>query len=257
MRTSIWMLGMVAVGRLAAGAESAVPTGGATPFPAGGAVENTLGMTFLPVPGLRVKFCRWETRVKEFAEYITATDRPWHKPPFPQSENHPAVNVSWEDAAGFCDWLTRKERQEEKIGPKQRYRLPRDEEWTVAAGFSAGQGRTPEARLKDSVVWPWGYHWPPVSGDGNYAPELKTDAFLFSAPAGSFRPNRLGLHDLGGNVWEWCDDWYNEATVTKTLRGGSFNDALPQDLLVAYRFSATMNLYSEDIGFRVVFDPGE
>lgn len=219
--------------------------------------QNTLGMKFAPVPGLRVQFCLWETRVADFQKFLDATERPWTAPDFEQSPAHPVVNVTWDDASAFCDWLTKKERQEGKLTAKGRYRLPYDTEWTAAAAFPSGEGNTPEARLKNSVVWPWGHYWPPLADDGNFGPVLKTDRYEFTSPVGSFKPNRFGFFDLGGNVWEWCEDWYNQATVTKTLRGGSFNDTLPQYLLVSYRFSATMNLSNDDIGFRVVFESGE
>jgi formylglycine-generating enzyme required for sulfatase activity len=108
--------------------------------------------------------------------------------------------------------------------------------------------------MKTSIVWPWGHYWPPQTGDGNYAPDLQVDTITTTAPVGSFRPNIHGLYDMGGNVWEWCNDWFNEAQVTKALRGGSFNDAQPTDLLATYRFSGTMNLTGEDMGFRIVLE---
>lgn len=219
--------------------------------------ENSLGMRFVPVPGLNVRFCVWETRVKDYAVFRNETERLWTPPEFPQGPDHPVVNVNWEDATAFCAWLTGRERNQGRITAKQRYRLPKDQEWSAAVGLKAETGNTPEVRMKSAVVWPWGYYWPPLAGDGNYGPELKVDTFAQTAPVGSFKPNRYGIFDLGGNAWEWCDDWFNEAGVTKVLRGGSYNDALPGYLLAAYRFSGTMNLGNEDIGFRVVLETRE
>ncbi len=216
------------------------------------AYTNSLRMTFVSVPGLKVRFCTHETRVSDYAEFRSATKRPWTAPQFAQGPTHPVVNVSWEDAIAFCQWLTAKERQQVKLAGKRKYRLPTDQEWSAAVGLAPEQGGTPEDRMKSTVVWPWGHYWPPLPGDGNYAPELKVDEFAQTSPVASFKPNVNGLFDMGGNVWEWCEDWYNNAGVTKTLRGGSFSDAGPSYLLASYRFSGTMNLSNEDIGFRIV-----
>ena len=227
----------------------AAPTaGGAKPL------ENSLGMKLVPVPGVRVLFSIWETRVRDYLVFAEDTHRAWTRPDFAQTPDDSAVNVSWEDADAFCRWLTARERKAGRLTDKQRYRLPTDAEWSVAVGLGPEQGRTPEDRLQGSVVWPWGCSWPPRDGDGNYAPELETDKFTNTSPVGSFKPNRHGLFDLGGNAWEWCDDWYNDAQVTKALRGGSFHDSQPKDLLAAYRFSGTVHLNNDDIGFRVVIE---
>ena len=222
--------------------------------PSTGPFENSLGMKFVSVPGIEARFCIWETRVKDYAVFCSATRRAWVAPDFAQTPEHAVVNVSWEDATAFCAWLTAKERKEGRLTTTQRYRLPTDHEWSAAVGLGAEHGPTPEERMKTQVVWPWGHYWPPLAGDGNYGPELKADGFPQTAPVGSFKSNRFGLFDLGGNVWEWCDDWYNPASVTRTLRGGSFNDAMPSSLLAAYRFSGTMNLTGDDIGFRFVVE---
>jgi formylglycine-generating enzyme required for sulfatase activity len=227
------------------------------PQPATNLFENTLGMRFVPVPGLKARFSVWETRVGDYRAFIAATERAWTESGFSQGPDHPAVNVNWEDATAFCFWLTGKERKEGKLGPKQRYRLPSDREWTTATGVASERGATPEDRMKTQVLWPWGHYWPPQTGDGNYSPELRADSFPNTAPVATFKPNSLGLFDLGGNVWEWCEDWYNDAHVTKTLSGASFNDAQPGYLLATYRFSGTMNLASDDIGFRIVLEQME
>jgi len=211
-------------------------------------------MRFVPVPGVGVLFSVWETRVQDYAVFCEATGRAWTKPSFDQGPMHPVINVNWDDARLFCEWLTAKERQEKRLTDKQKYRLPTDQEWSAAVGLGPERGKTPEARMKSSIVWPWGAYWPPLSGDGNFAPELKADDVANTAPVGSFKPNAYGLYDLAGNVWEWCGEWYSEARVSMALRGGSFNDSQPAYLLAAYRFNATVNLVSEDIGFRVVLE---
>jgi formylglycine-generating enzyme required for sulfatase activity len=211
-------------------------------------------MKFVPVAGVPGLVSIWETRVRDYQVFVDETRREWTRPDFAQTPNDPAVNVSWDDAAAFCQWLTARERKTGRLTDRQRYRLPTDPEWSVAVGQGIERGRTPEERLQTAVVWPWGYAWPPPPDAGNYAPALETDSFPNTSPVGSFKPNQNGLFDVGGNVWEWCDDWYNEARVTKSLRGGSFHDRQPKDLLASYRFSATVHLSNDDIGFRVVLE---
>jgi formylglycine-generating enzyme required for sulfatase activity len=217
-------------------------------------LENSLGMKFVSVAGSKVQFSIWETRVRDYQVFKEETHCAWSPPEFEQTPEDPVVNVTWDDAAAFCQWLTERECKSGRMTAQQRYRLPTDQEWSVAAGLGPEQGRTPEDRLKTSVVWPWGADWPPRPGDGNYAPELEADRFANTSPVGRFKPNQHGLFDMGGNVWEWCDDWFNDARVTKALRGGSFHDSQPKDLLAAYRFSATVHLSNDDIGFRVVIE---
>ena len=114
------------------------------------AFVNTLGMPFVPVPGTEVSFCIWETRVKDYAEYAAANaggDAGWKKPGFKQEDTHPVVNVSWNDAQAFCEWLTKKELAEGKIKAGQKYRLPTDAEWSVAVGLEQEKGNTPKKRI--------------------------------------------------------------------------------------------------------------
>jgi hypothetical protein len=72
--------------------------------------ENSLGMKFVPVPGTKVLFSVWDTRVKDYRIFADATKHDWPKTTFNQTEEHPAVNVSWDDATAFCKWLAEKER---------------------------------------------------------------------------------------------------------------------------------------------------
>jgi formylglycine-generating enzyme required for sulfatase activity len=228
-----------------------------TPPPAGTFV-NTLGMKFVSVSGTDVQFSIWETRVKDYAAYAAANaevDGSWKSPGFTQANTHPVVNVSWEDAVAFCAWLTKKEMAEGEIKAGQKYRLPTDAEWSVAVGLGRETGSTPEAKdmgVKD--VYPWGKEWSPPKGAGNYGESLNVDNYEYTSPAGSFGANKLGLHDMGGNVLEWCEDWYGPAR--RVLRGASWLNFSPDGLLSSYR-----NYYTPDsriyiIGFRCVLVGG-
>jgi hypothetical protein len=197
------------------------------------AFVNTLGMKFVPVPGTRVWFSIWETRVKDYAAYAAANaevDGEWKNfgYGFKQEDTHPVAKVNWKDANAFCAWLTKKELAEGKIKAGQKYRLPTDAEWSVAVGLGEEMGNTPEEKsegIKD--VYPWGKEWPPPKGAGNYFRSLKVDKFDYTSPVGSFAVNKLGLHDMGGNVWEWCEDKYSPTSPLRVLRGASWGNGIP------------------------------
>ncbi len=241
---------------------------------AGGGFVNSLGMKFVPVPGTEVLFCVWETRVKDYAAYAqanTGVDSSWKNPVFQNvavtpSDDCPVVNVSWEDAKGFCEWLTRQEQAEGRLTRQQFYRLPTDLEWSWAVGLPAEEGNTPKDRdMKIKGVYPWGTQWPPPAGAGNYADQSAKaqfsdfsgidgyrDGFATTAPVGSFAANDTGLFDLGGNVWEWCEDGYDEDQKWRVLRGGSWSSYGPGPLLSSYRIYNPPGGRDLNFGFRVV-----
>jgi formylglycine-generating enzyme required for sulfatase activity len=227
------------------------------------AFTNTLGMKFVSVPGTEVSFCIWETRVKDYAEYAAANAgvNDWWKKPFgdkfKQADTHPVAKVNWEDANAFCEWLTKKELAEGKIKAGQKYRLPTDAEWSVAVGLGQEKGNTPEEKNKGNKdVYPWGKEWPPPKGAGNYGGSLNVDNYEYTSPVGSFAANKLGLHDMGGNVWEWCEDKYRPTSADRVLRGASWYIDYPYGLLSSGRgyFAAVYRTY--DFGFRCVLVGG-
>ena len=225
------------------------------------AFVNTLGMKFVPVSGTEVQFCIWETRVKDYAAYAAANagvDRKWEtRPPFKQADTHSVVYVNWEDAQAFCAWLTKKELAEGEIKVGQKYRLPTDAEWTVAVGLGKEKGNTPEEKQSGiKGVYPWGKEWPPPKKAGNYHESLKVDKFRYTSPVGSFAANKLGLHDMGGNVWEWSEDWNDPAAKEgRVLRGASFGNINPDRLLSSYRLKVSFGRVPF-IGFRCVLVGG-
>ena len=225
------------------------------------AIVNTLGMPFVPVSGTDVQFCIWETRVKDYAAYAAANaevDASWKSPESTQADTHPVVKVNWEDANAFCEWLTKKELAEGKIKGGQKYRLPTDAEWSVAVGLGQEKGNTPREKsqgIKD--VYPWGKEWPPAVGAGNYFKSLKVDNFEYTSPVGSFAANKLGLQDMGGNVSDLCEDWYDPAAKAyRVLRGASWEYSNPDLLLSSGRFSSTPDDRFGDTGFRCVLVGG-
>ena len=228
----------------------------AAPQPANTFV-NTLGMPFVPVSGTEVAFCIWETRVKDYAAYATANEginAMWKNVSNGQAETHPVVKVSWNDAQDFCAWLTKKELAEEKIKVGQKYRLPTDEEWSMAVGLGKEEGNTPEEKdfeIKD--VYPWGQQWPPPKGAGNYHERLEVDDFEFTSPVGSFAVNKYGIHDLGGNAAEWCEDLYDPAEKKyRVERGAHYGKFARPGMLSSHRGAMPYDWRSIFSGFRCV-----
>jgi len=201
--------------------------------------ENSLGMRFVPVPGTKVMFSIWETRLQDFRIFR----QPKYTPRFAQGHTEPVV-ATWNEAKAFCAWLTEKERGEGRLAAGQSYRLPTNQEWTAAVGSSR---------------YPWGNQWPPPKDAGNYSPELAVDGFRNTSPVGSFKPNQYGIFDLGGNFWEWCEDIPSRPdNPALTVRGASFLDLSWSTLLSAEALNGSrVNLEDDPIGFRVVLVVGE
>ena len=233
------------------------------PVPGAGA-ENSLGMRFVPAGD--VDFCVWQTRVKDFdvfARAVNLKSSAWRGPGFKQGPDHPVVNVTWVEAVAFCKWLTDLEHKDGTLPAAQFYRLPTDLEWSKAVGLPEESGKTPEARdMGVSDVYPWGTQWPPPPNSGNYTGEetgsdvaIKgyDDGFAWTSPVGSFPPNKLGLYDMGGNVWQWCMDPWNNDSKAKVLRGASwYNGALKLSLLSSCRVHASPDSSTDNYGFRIV-----
>lgn len=128
----------------------------------------------------------------------------WQNPGFPQGDNHPVVNVTWNDAMALARWLSAQD--------GRTYRLPTEAEWEYACRAGSNRryqhGNEPEGLLRagntfdqDAAAnWP---AWRERALPGR-------DGHAFTAPVGSFAPNAFGLHDMHGNVWEWVSDWYGE-----------------------------------------------
>jgi formylglycine-generating enzyme required for sulfatase activity len=189
----------------------------------------------------------------------------------------PAVKISWEQAALYCNWLS----EQESLPPFYRvndgkvvgfdarsngYRLPTEAEWEWAARSRDG---APPLRF------PWGDEMPPAPKSGNFADRSAAnilgvhlrdyeDGFAVSAPVGSFPPNSRGLFDMGGNVAEWVHDYYDVAVdgqaVTvdpagpergehHVIRGSGWAHGGLTELRLSYRDYGLDG--RDDVGFRI------
>lgn len=222
--------------------------------------KNSLGAIFVEVPGTPLMFSVWETRVSDYEAFLSESGYAWkHKPHFPQTGDHPVVNVTLQDAAAFCDWLTRRERATGLINNLQSYRLPTNSEWNTAVGLISGRKEDLAVTQKvlDQQSFPWGIEWPPPARTGNFnALEISgvDDGYVYTSPVGVFSASKDGLYDLGGNVWEWAWDQEISADTYGTLRGGSWMYFRKECLLSAYQYRVPGDLRSPSIGFRCVFE---
>lgn len=203
-----------------------------------------------------VTFAQWDACVKAGGcEGHRPGDEGWGR------GRRPVINVSWVDAQGYVQWLSRE--------TGERYRLLSEAEWE----YVARAGR-PEAR-------PWGdsealqcrhANGFDRAGADRYpadrGPVDCSDGHAATAPVGSFQPNSFGLHDVLGNVWEWTEDcwhdsysgapadgsaWQSGDCSLRVLRGGSWiND--PEVLRSANRDGGRVGDRDRDIGFRVARD---
>jgi serine/threonine protein kinase len=237
----------------------------------GRAWDNGIKMSFVPV-GQDLMASIWETRVSDYALFVRESGhRGPRPPPFLQEPDHPVVNVSRDDAMAFCEWLTERERKGERIAQSHIYRLPTDLEWSIMGGLQEVEGSSPNSRDAHKLrIFPWGVAWADAEKVGNFADHTLAetpggssertipgydDGYAFTAPAGSFLPNKLGIFDLSGNVQEWVSDDYTAVAgdfVLGVLRGGGWNTYQTENLYTGSRNGTPPATQDTIYGFRVV-----
>jgi len=195
-------------------------------------------------------------------------------------EKIPASDLSWTEAAIFCNWLSNKEgfkpfynfsKNNEIISydlDSKGYRLLTESEWELIA-----KGKD----LKNPLIYPWGNKETITAKYGNFADESLRgeisyildgydDGFKGKSPVGSFKKSLLGFYDLGGNLSEWVNDFYSEDIsiedkiwkkdyigpkfgLNHVIKGSNFKSATYDELGFSYRAKGTSA--SELVGFRI------
>jgi formylglycine-generating enzyme required for sulfatase activity len=179
----------------------------------------------------------------------------WRQPEGPHSSiddrlKHPVVHVSWDDAEAFCRWSA--------------VRLPTEAEWEYAARGGLVQKRFPWGDQME----PGGEHRMNVWQGAFPSVNTLEDGFLGPCPVDAFPANGYGMHNLSGNVWEWCADWFHAARHTsapqaanprgstagqrRVTRGGSYlcHHSYCNRYRVGARSSNTPNTSTGNTGFR-------
>ena len=176
-----------------------------------------------------------EVTVGQYRKFLEETGRrpieEWVST-YSSGDDYPMIGINWENALAYCRWLS------ETTGLN--VRLPSEGEWEKAAkGNSVSKyfwGDSVEnaceyANIADMSAKSKFNTWTIVNCD---------DGYIYTAPVGRFKPNSCGLHDMAGNVWEWCMDWYDshfynhspeknpmnrKGGRSRVVRGGAWSDA--------------------------------
>jgi formylglycine-generating enzyme required for sulfatase activity len=185
----------------------------------------------------------------------------WRNTGFEQTDEHPVVNVSWNDAMAFCRWLSKKERET--------YRLPTEAEWEYAcrAGTKTRYycGDDPETLAKSANVADAAFRAKFPNSVFCECTVKANDGYVFTAPVGQFKPNAFGLYDMLGNAWQYCADrtgidYYAESPTDdpkgpdsgddRVIRGGCWYSC-PALARSAVRSTTALDYPSNGTGFRV------
>ena len=185
---------------------------------------------------------QWREFVKQ-SGYSPESDK-WDHPGFEQTDEQPVTCISWHDAMELARWLSKKGKGE--------FALPTEAQWEYAcrAGSKTAYCFGDDLRQLNEYAW------------------FSENSVRGTRPVGTRKPNAWGLHDMHGNVWEWCSDWYGDYPdgpsvdprgpddgSDRVFRGGAWNLSA-RGCRSAIRFRYIPSVRFVPLGFRLVLLPG-
>ncbi|HWI11611.1 MAG TPA: formylglycine-generating enzyme family protein [Burkholderiaceae bacterium] len=190
--------------------------------------------------------------------WVKDAARNWRNPGFDQTDQHPVVCVSWDDAQAYAVWVS------QKAGKRLRLLTEAEREYVMRAGSASSR--------------PWGEDIEAACGYANVADQTAaakvqriptwiecSDGYAYTSPVAAFKPNAFGLFDTMGNAWEWVEDCYHDnyqgapsdgsawttgACNERVFRGGSW-DNYPRSTRSAFRYRGVPATRSSSVGFRI------
>ncbi|MDA1043703.1 MAG: SUMF1/EgtB/PvdO family nonheme iron enzyme [Verrucomicrobia bacterium] len=201
------------------------------------------------IEGVRLWVGKYEITNEQFRRFKARHDSLFRQNFSLNDPTQPAVRVTWNEAEAYCEWLNRT--YKDRVPKAFTFRLPSVLEWMKIA------------RCGDNRIYPWGRSWPPLYG--NYSDltareqlvdwrgiEGYDDGQVVSCDVHLSGENEWGLFGIGGNVWEWCQDWFDTEHKYKTRAGGSWDFDQKENLRIdAIGFDRPDARY-DTIGFRAV-----
>lgn len=206
---------------------------------------------------------KYEVTQREWTQVMNTS--PWQNKGRREGDRFPATSVSWSDASKFCGKLNGLERDAKRLPKDWRYALPTEVQWE----YACRAGSTSTFSFGDKLTELPQYAW---FGATNSSRGVRSSALneRYAHEVGALKPNAWGLHDMHGNVWEWCGDWYDgdfylsspasdptgpASGTERVIRGGGWLRG-PRLCRSAYRGRLAPEERSNFSGFRVCVPVG-
>ena len=197
-------------------------------------LSDHVSMEFVWIEDIRLWVGKHEVNNRQYGVFAPQHDSGMFREHRLNTPEQPVINVTWDDARSYAEWMTTKFGRDTMT-----FRLPTEDEWE--SFVQCGRPRT----------FPWGSSMPPEYGNYGLIEDYD-DGAIVSAPVAESGANEWGLFGVGGNVWEWCDGWFDASGKTRVFRGGAWNLNKTDALRIDNRGSDADREKSIYVGFRLV-----